>query len=300
VLPVTEFLLNNPLADLSGFTFWLLFLGLVVALVIIGRLGLRSLDETASLPQIPTPVHPEPYELAYLRGGQAGLIDTVMFNLIDQGYLHFNNQSAEATVRQATHPPAWQRLLPLERLVFDHLARPIRPADLLQQPDLAAQLRPYFARYDQILLKKEMLTSSSMRWQAWTNLVNLILVIILFAGYKGYVALQKTNVSLFMITVFSLIGIAAVVYWGRLPRLSERGRIYLAQLQRAFSELKTRPDLTPSPQAQGRLTLALGLFGWPALAGTRYDPLQAALAKPATSSTGRDIAIRLWERWVRR
>ena len=321
-MSVAEFLLNNPLADLGGLTFCVVHLCLIAALLIIGRLGLRSLDETAALPQIPTPVHPDPYEVAYLHGGDRLVTQTVTFNLIEQGYLQLS-QDHQPLIRQATNPPALQRLLPLERTIFTYFASPAPVAEIAQKRSLLDQIKiyfdeavtppprrattrslrnqikPYYDGYNQILHKKEMLASMAMKGRAWGNILSLASIIVVFGAYKGYVAVERANVSLFLIALLSLIGIALVIYWCRLPRLSERGRIYLKQLQQAFKDLKSRPDLIPSAQPQSDLTLAMGLFGPKALAGTNYDSFQAALTHTRTTSNMSWNTLRVWERWVR-
>lgn len=298
-----EILLNNPLTNLDSSTFQLVYICLIAALLIIGRLGLRSLDETAARPALPSPRQPNPYELAHLRGGLREVTRTAIFSLVERGYLQVR-PSDLPTLVQANQPPALGLLLPLESAIFNHFTTPVTAAEIFQaNSPLLAQVKLHCTPFEDILHKKELLVSSEMKLKAWGNIVLLGLIIIIFGGYWVYAANANGRGGSLMVVLLGLVGLALVVYLCRLPRLSERGRLYFKQLQTDFYALQVRPtEATAGPAGPySNLTVAVSLFGSSVLSGTVYSPFQQMFQEPdsASGSDGGGVS-RWWQRLVRR
>jgi len=299
-----EILLNNPLTNLDSSTFQLVYICLIAALLIIGKLGLRSIDESAARPELPTPRQADPYELAYLRGGVAEAARTAVFSLLERGYLQLR-QSHLPSLSQAPHPPALAALSPLETTVFHHFAGPTTDSNLFAaNSPLLAQLKADCAPYEEILHKKELLTSQAMQFKVWTNILLLALILALFGGYWGYAALVNQTGGAFMVGLLGLVGIALLIYLCRLPRLSERGRLYWQQLQRTFHELQVQPTDPAFPSVAlspySNLTVAVSLFGSEVLSGTAYSPFQQMFQDLQAETDPPGGMSRLWQRLVRR
>src|SRR4051812_6594217 len=93
-----DWLLHNPIADLYGPSFLLLYGG-VIALIVVDALWVRGRsDPTTDLDPPDVPTKPDPHAIAYLRGGANELTGLVIFDLLRRGYL----QTTEAAGRNPT------------------------------------------------------------------------------------------------------------------------------------------------------------------------------------------------------
>jgi uncharacterized protein (TIGR04222 family) len=92
---------------------FLLWYGLVILIVVtICGYVRANADPSAKLPALPVPPNPDPLEIAYLRGGLEELSRTLIFDLMQRGYLETDEQSGRAKrgrvfIRQ--HPEAAAR-----------------------------------------------------------------------------------------------------------------------------------------------------------------------------------------------
>lgn len=76
-----DFLFDNPLANLYG-PYFLIFYVSFITCTIIGYRFLRArIDKTAHYAIPPIPVNPDPFEIAYLRGGANELARAAVFSL---------------------------------------------------------------------------------------------------------------------------------------------------------------------------------------------------------------------------
>ena len=117
-----DLLFNNPLANMYGPTF-LLFYGSMIVFTLIGCwIGLRLLDHTGSLPVPLIPSKPDPYKIAYLRGGENEVTRLIIFDLLQRGYLQ--RTADDNRLERAPAPPDIGQLTRLERQVFDGFTSP--------------------------------------------------------------------------------------------------------------------------------------------------------------------------------
>src|SRR2546427_7205998 len=117
--------MKNPITELTGPEF-LLFYGIVIVVTVAFCWWRRnSSDTTASLPLPLIPECVDPYELAYLRGGENEVTRVVIVRLTELAYLCLENKkeykngswqesSDKEIVQQSSHAPA-KGLSELER-----------------------------------------------------------------------------------------------------------------------------------------------------------------------------------------
>src|SRR5689334_16356723 len=115
--------LHNPIADLPGPAFLALY-GAAIAAAIAGVVAaIRRADPTSAFDPPEVPAHPDPYEVAYLRGGANEVIRTAVFSLVQQGSLEVVEEGADRRgrrtyqIRRTGAPPAW-RPHPVEARIF--------------------------------------------------------------------------------------------------------------------------------------------------------------------------------------
>src|SRR5262245_11445437 len=110
---------NNMIADLHGPGFLLFYACVIVVTLVVCRWqSQQPMNPGGRPPQIPS--NPDPYEIAYLRGGPAEVVRLAVFMLMERGYLlPVNSLKAgmNQTVKQADPLPDINALTPLERQV---------------------------------------------------------------------------------------------------------------------------------------------------------------------------------------
>jgi hypothetical protein len=109
-----DWLMHHPIADMYGPHFLLFYGGVIVLTLVVCWWRLHQSDPTALLPPLQVPSDPDPYEIAYLRGGEHEVTRVVIFNLIQQGYLWKDGD----TIRPEPNCPDVRHLSEIERKVF--------------------------------------------------------------------------------------------------------------------------------------------------------------------------------------
>ena len=90
---------HNPLADLSGPHFLLLYACVIVGTLFWVALSRQGLDPASEERPPLVPAHPDPYEIAYLRGGENEVTRVTVFSLIQRDTCRSSNSPEAAGVR---------------------------------------------------------------------------------------------------------------------------------------------------------------------------------------------------------
>src|SRR5678816_3332341 len=167
--------MRNPLPEVTGPEFLALFAILIVVVALVCWWRQRSRDRSAELSRLPQPKTPDPYEIAYLRGGENELARVLIVSLTERNYLKVTapgskwwkrqNQSIEKVI----DPPSPTSLTPLELAAFNWFDRP-RTAEsvfrgasgTLIREDLPTALRTHSYKYEQKLRTERLLTSDCL------------------------------------------------------------------------------------------------------------------------------------------
>ncbi|HVF29250.1 MAG TPA: TIGR04222 domain-containing membrane protein [Pyrinomonadaceae bacterium] len=282
-------LMNNTIADMYG-PYFLILYACVIVLTLTGCWWtLRLLDWTKSLPLLSVPSNPDPYEIAYLRGGENELIRSVIFSLVQRGYLRVSHQASGSLISPASQVFEQHNLTPLERRVSDWFTTSHKVESIFRPSALPTQIKPFSTTYEQRLRRENMLTPTELRGTAAAVLFVGALVITALGGYKLFTALSEGRTNVAFLVMMGVISLVILFKICRPPRLSRRGRTYLKKLQLAFERLKTRgvgaTQAFGSPAtfaaADPTALLVVGLFGVSALSGTAYDDYHQAFRRSA-------------------
>src|SRR5688572_64296 len=92
----------NPITDLTGPQFLVFYAILIVVTVVVCRRRRRSSETTSALPLPSLPEDFDPYEIAYLRGGDNEVARAAAVRLTELGYLLLVDKRI---VAQTNHPP---------------------------------------------------------------------------------------------------------------------------------------------------------------------------------------------------
>lgn len=291
-----DWLMHNAVADMRGPVFLLFYGGVIAATLAACYLVARRLDWTARMPPPAVPPAPDPYEIAYLRGGENEVARSVIFALVQRDALRVVGQSKEL-IEQVPGRPDRRALDTIERRVFDWFAEARTVKEIFRPGSLPAHLTSFCAPYEQKLQREKLLTPPELRQRVRQLLILGGLLIVGLGGYKLLVALSRGRSNVAFLAVMGVVGVVLLVKVCRAPRLSRRGRAYLEKLQLAFERLRYHPAAAaPASAAHAAgatahafdpsLLLMVGVFGVGALAGTQYDYYQHTFQRAAAGGGG--------------
>lgn len=277
-------LLHNFIADMPGPNFLFFYAAVIVVTLIVCGILRRMGDTTASLPAPLIPTQPDPYEIAYLRGGEKEVAQVAVFNLIQRNFLQIVKTGFKRRIQQVMPLPNSNLLYPMEHTVFDWFSTP-RTASQTFSSTLSNLLTTFCTPYQRRLEEEQFLSSSQMKVAAGRTWLLGALIIVGLGGYKLYVASVKgySNVGfLIFMGIFAFIILTSVC---TVPRLSTRGKEYLRQLQRAFEPLKAKIAEGTVAAHDTAYMLTVGLFGVSVLARTPYSEYQKMYRTVSSSSS---------------
>jgi uncharacterized protein (TIGR04222 family) len=270
-----SWLIHNSIADMYGPHFLVLYASVIVATLFGVRWAIRSADSTTSLSPVPLRSNPDPYELAYLRGGQNEVTRLAIFSLIQRGYLKVSETKKwwgglDRRLTQADGGPDWRDLAPGEQAVFRFFSSPHTAAEVFRTDSLSTGLNALFNEYETKLQHEDMLYSTQAQDSA--KFIQRIgaLIILGLGGYKLISALINGHSNVFFLIFMGLAGLVVFSLLCRTPRLSHLGRDYLKRLQQAFERMKPKTPNASSAVPDATLLLLVSLFGVSVLSGTSY------------------------------
>lgn len=230
-----QLLYNVVVGFIGAHLLWFAF-GVVVATLTFCAWRVRH-DVTLPLAPLAVPPLPDPYEVAYLRGGEQEIMRLVVFDLLQRGYLEFRDiptsaQKTETHIAASACYPGVATLTLLEREVFATFASPLTLRDLTKS-SLPMRVGLHCASYRMRLHQEQLLLSDEAKqrirrcvWISADILIGFTLGLLPLAFRYGV-----TPAFLLM----SGLGLAALIASGSAPRLSHRGRVYLDRLHSLYA-----------------------------------------------------------------
>lgn len=267
-------LLHNPIADMYGPDFLLLYGSVIILITIVCGWFVQDPTKNQSLPLIPS--QPDPYEIAYLRSGALEVVKVAILNLIQRDYLQVSEQLIIRTANDNL-----SELQPIELAV---LASFSSTSGTQSVESIAEKVQPYCKIYEEKLDNEQLLYAQ--QWQAANIQVGLIAatIILSLGAYKLFIALGKGRHNVGFLTMMAVLSIMFIIWFAsRRSRLSIRGEAYLKQLQQTFAESKTKVKYSLPSAFDYNLVVAL--FGVEALAGSTYDSYYKIFFPTRFSST---------------
>lgn len=294
-----DFLLDNFLTNMDAYAFLVLYL-LSLILSVLGVLSVRSLadkSERLSIPAIPP--EPDPYEIAYLRGGENEAARSVVFALVQKGLIDIVNQEKVSTLVKPDAAVSVTGLNNLEQAAIDWLGGGRETGEVFnRESGLIQRLQPYLYSYQAKLETSQLLTLMEENWRIRKYAFATAGIFALLGGYRVFSSLAYGNFNVAFTVLIAIVGVIILVSVGRLPRSTKLGKQYLQRLQSAFEDMKYRSQapyirtgethVVPQASFAGvdPLLLSVGLFGSSILAGTVFDDYNAAFHRSQSHSGG--------------
>lgn len=283
-----DFLFHNPIADMPGWLF--ICLAIVYCILIISgcKLWLDFLDPTRDRligtldPHIKLE-DADPYEVAYLRGGEKEVAITALFNLLQKGYLVEDG----GKVGQSVEVERIDDLMPLEASVYEQFSTPRHIKSVISAPGMLKYLAPFCDAYSSNLIDKDLLRAPVMQQLAKSGISFFFWAMELPLGYKLLIALSKGKFNVLFLVVLLVIAPILFTSFCYVNRTTALGEKYLDKLKRTHIR-RPQGGIGGNESGHGEAAMLVALYGTTALAGTSYAFVDTMLHPPSSvsSSTG--------------
>ncbi|MFN7732370.1 MAG: TIGR04222 domain-containing membrane protein [Pirellula sp.] len=295
------------MANLPGPIFLMLYIAVVSAAAVALRWMVVRGDLSRGLPPLPLPSKIDPFQIAFLRGGENEVLRAAMVDLVERGWIEPEPppQPTSRWSRNATSPARWRSAMApnesrptsaIHSFVLEHFQIPAT-ADSLFKSSNIQRLDPEFDAWRRWSEKETLLTDSNLRSSAVALGVMGLLLLEAFGAWKLVAAAMhhRSNIGF----LIALMGITPFVLLAtcRVSRLTRRGKDFLRDVQtvlapyRAVKVAEKAGEVLPSTASLsfGDVSiplLAMGAFGVDALQGSSMDPLFQAYRASATTASG--------------
>lgn len=281
---------DNFIANMYGPYFLALYAVVTFAVIILGWLAVKFADTTrfAAIPEVPQ--QPDPYAIAYLRGGDQEVIRLAVFNLLQRGYLTTDAKSflkipTGTNIEQSPTAPSSKDLSRIEKAVFDFAVNSRKPKEFFET-GFVSVIKLFTGEYEIALAQQRLIASDRMRAVAkWILLIG-IAVIIGLGGYKLFVAVSRGRHNVGFLIV---IGIAGAIFHGfasRPRRISALGKRYIERLKSTFGSTQSKLAYAVTDPNDATAGLAVSIFGLAALGSTPMSDVKDLFRRSSSSHSG--------------
>lgn len=136
-----DFLFDNPLANMYGPYFLVLYSFFIVSTIVVYRVLKKRLDRTAHFSLPPIPQNPDPFEIAYLRGGANELARAVIFSLNQKNLVKFVNEEKISRICPTNIEFERRNLKPIELTALGWFSTNREAKEIFQTNGLAERLK---------------------------------------------------------------------------------------------------------------------------------------------------------------
>lgn len=293
-----DFLLDNPIAWLEGTAFIVLFIVYCISIIAVLAVAKSNLDNTDKLPIPAIPPEVDPYEVAYLRGGANELARSVIFSLMQKGFVAIVNDGKTGRIRTVENVDRSGSLTEVERTALAWVGFEREAKDVFDsRSGLVEQMELQSARYQIELANRQFLTPDDLTARAKKYAWTAAALIAGLGGYKVFASVMAGRFNIIFTIVITVIAFVVAMTVGRLPRATKLGKQYLERLRLAFEGLiytsqkpyiganAQRPALAESGHAGiDPLLISVGVFGTGILAGTMFAGYNDAFARAQKES----------------
>lgn len=288
-----NFLLDNPIASIDGTLFLILFIAFIAITLTVLGIARASIDSTNNMPIPAIPPQVDPFEIAYLRGGANELARSVVFALVQKGFVEVTSTDKESRLRRIDTANGVSSLTEIEQRALSWLGIEREAKDVFDASGgLVNLIESQSTRYELGLARRQFLMPNEwkgrMKKYGWAAAITIAA-----AGFYKIAVAWSNGRSNFLFALFlTIIGFAIARAIGRLPRVTKLGRQYLARLQSAFEGLKYQTAQKQPLTAQSGsaaidpLLLSVGVFGTGILAGTAFSYYNDSFVKQQQSGGG--------------
>lgn len=292
-----DFLLDNPLAMMDGPIFLVLYASIIILSSIGIAIARANADKTEQLNIPAIPPVPDPYEIAFLRGGANEAARSVIFSLFQKNIIKIEPDGKKSLITPVLLPGGVQGLAGIEQAAIDWIGAVREAGEVFGKKDgLVERLEPFFAGYRTDLEKRNLLASYESSSQLRRYGRTAAALVLALGAYKVATSIAYGHFNFIFMVVVGVIGAAILAAIGNRPRVTKLGKRYLERLKIAFDGLmfqRHERDPSESPVLQSAtfasvdpMLLSVGVFGSGILAGSIYGGYNTAFEKARQHHTG--------------
>jgi uncharacterized protein (TIGR04222 family) len=288
-----NWLLNNPLGNLYGPYFLVLYIALIA--VAIGWLLFQHKISIAndSRPPLPVPRQIDPYLFAYLRGSSNEVIRLGFVELLEKGWIEPVKGLKRSTKYQSiAERPKTLDSNPLLAAIFDYFRVAKQPESMFRT-NLPQQVKDKAMHWDAWIEKENLKPSSDARFSYRFQSIFLMIALGILGLYKFVVADLHGRDNVIILTVL-LVSTPIALFWlGSMRRFTDRGKQFVGDVQSALRPSLMSKDPDVKQRVESELTdstsfpvYAMGVFGIMALQGTELDAAHRAFQNSQLAAGG--------------
>ncbi len=290
-----DFLFDNPLANMYGPYFLVFYILFIISTVIGYRLLKSRLDKTAHFAIPPIPYNPDPFEIAFLRGGANELARTVVFSLAQKNLLKFAGNDKTSQISPTGIQFDLRTLSPIERTALGWFGTTRDTKEMFHLKNgLSQSLKPYYETFQTRLEMQNSFPDEEMKKRNKRLMLQAFLIFGGLGAYKFIAALSSGFSNIIGIVFITIIGMLVLGLAAKMPRLTKLGKTYLERLQMAFDKINLSNHNKTSVQTSipsatfavvDPFLLSVGVFGGMALTGTIYDDYNRTFEKAQSQAS---------------
>lgn len=290
---------DNPIARMPGPLFLSVYSLWFIVWLLVARFISAFTNRNYSDPlPLPLPSQPDPFQVAYLRGGIPELLRTVLVDLLEKKRI--TRIEFKRHWYKIGHPtPMWAITDPQDlgldlshahRIVINGLrGNACSMAELMQT--LSRELRKQAETYKKPLQDQGLIISDQEAMQNGTNTFASVFFFATPGLYKIAAAFMHDHNNLLFLFGGVIFGTLCILGVSQRGSLTRRGRQYLKDLRIAFAPLKLTEQrnkhFDSSDNEIGGISatlMAMGIFGAIAIQDSEFHPLYQAFGNAALGS----------------
>ncbi|MCU0239024.1 MAG: TIGR04222 domain-containing membrane protein [Pyrinomonadaceae bacterium] len=279
-----NFLFDNPIANMQGSIF-LIFYGVLISITALTfYLSKSKLDWTANQPIPLVPQNPDPYQVAYLRGGENELIRTLIFSLTQKGFLLLTNYDNTSYISLAQNQPNWTTLTELERSILGYFQTSRETKEVFS--GLSNVIAPFATQYEQQMVNNHLVTPKEVIYKVRVFSFIAFGIVALIGGYKFLAAVMQGRSNVIFLVIFTIVAFIIFMILGKTKRLSQKGEKFVEAIQNAFDKLRYNQKIQANSTTFNSFDptlLAMGIFGTSVLIGSQYNDFEQAFQRSSVS-----------------
>lgn len=253
--------------SMNGPTF-LGFYGILIAITLINaQFQRKKIDYFNSTQNLKIPNNPDPYEISYLRAGKYEVIRLIIFELYSKGYLSETGLEGQYTLTKEYNI---DNLSELQKVIAIQFSKPKTVDEIFQDKVNFELIDTYLKKYEVKLISEELVLSDIQK-NKLKRLKRISLLFILGLGfYRLWTSISNHHYNVGFLILLMILFTIAINIVCRKGYLSKKGEAYLEKIKLVMSNLKEIPKNSSKENLEPNMSLALGVYGFPILAGTTF------------------------------
>jgi uncharacterized protein (TIGR04222 family) len=274
-----DWLTDNPIVNMPGPNF-LGFYAIVSLIVLLAFNVLVRTDGTNQRAPPFVPTRPDPYEIAYLRGGVGAVISLAIYSLKRSQTIEMQ-AGGNVTSVPSLGPPA----NPLEARVLEELGPGASLGQVLSSRDLRASIFGQCETFRQRLARQDLVMTDAARQKTWGLGIAAAIALGGLAALKIFVAQSHGHKNVGFLFGVAIVAVMALIWSVKVATRSvanRRGRAYLERVKSAYvsgSGPQASGGSYFDPIASAAALLAVGAIGLEALHGTSDEAFAREFVK---------------------